>query len=120
MSDENFRNEQTLPMCRADYLLSHLAQECAEVIVRITKAQMFGLNEIQPGQDYTNWERIMHEMADVIAIGEVMNDEGVLARSFSTIDDYITRKKEKAAQFSDYSRELGRLEPSPNGKRKGR
>lgn len=100
---------QNTPMNRADYLLSHLAQECAEVIVRITKAQMFGLDEIQPGQEFTNWERIMHEMADVVAIGEVMNDEDILARSFSTIDDYIARKKEKAAQFSNLSRELGRL-----------
>lgn len=103
--------KQTLPMCRADYLLSHLAQECAEVIVRITKAQMFGLDEIQPGQGYTNWQRIMHEMADVIAIGEVMNSEGILERSFSTVDEYIERKKQKAAGFSNYSRELGRLEP---------
>lgn len=101
---------QDTPMNRADYLLSHLAQECAEVIVRITKAQMFGLNEIQPEQEFTNWQRIMHEMADVVAIGEVMNDEGILARSFSTVDDYIARKKEKAAQFSNYSRELGRLD----------
>lgn len=100
---------QNTPMNRADYLLSHLAQECAEVIVCITKAQMFGVNEIQPGQEFTNWQRLMHEMADVIAIGEVMNDEGILERSFATVDDYIERKKQKAAQFSNYSRELGRL-----------
>lgn len=101
---------QNTPMNRADYLLSHLAQECAEVIVRITKAQMFGFDETQPGQEFTNRERIMHEVADVIAIGEVMNSEGILEQSFSTVDDYIERKKQKAAQFSDYSRQLGRLE----------
>lgn len=102
--------KQNTPMNRADYLLSHLVQECAEVIMRITKAQMFGLDEVQPGQEFTNWERIMHEMADVVAIGEVMNDEGILAQSFPSMDDYIERKKQKAAQFSDYSCELGRLE----------
>lgn len=104
------KTTQNTPMNRADYLLSHLVQECAEVIVRITKAQMFGLDEIQPGQEFTNWERLMQEMADVVAIGEVMNSEEILPQSFPAMNDYIERKKQKAAQFSNHSRELGRLE----------
>lgn len=63
-------------MSRPDYLLSHLAQECAEVIVRVTKAQHFGLDEIQPEQPYTNRERLYHEVCDLLGIIEILKDEG--------------------------------------------
>lgn len=105
-------DEKQTPMCRADYLLSHLAQECNEVAVRYTKAQMFGLDEVQPGQEFTNRERILHELCDLLATCETMKDEGVLPDMAGTeTHDRVTAKKEKAAHFSDYSRELGRLLP---------
>jgi hypothetical protein len=99
---------QSIPMSRADYLLSHLAQECCEIAIRCTKAQMFGLDEIQPGQEFTNRERIMHELCDLLATGETMRDEGVLPEYAP--EERMEAKKVKAAKFSDYSRQLGRLE----------
>jgi len=39
---------------RAEYLLSVLAEECCEVAQRATKAQRFGLREIQPDQPFNN------------------------------------------------------------------
>lgn len=105
-------SKQNTPMNRADYLLSHLAQECNEVAIRCTKAQMFGLDEIQPGQELTNRERIMREMADVLALCEIMRDEGILFDiEHETCDPLVTEKKAKAVHFSGYSRELGRLVP---------
>lgn len=103
-------SDQNTPMNRADYLLSHLAQECNEVAIRCTKAQMFGLDEIQPGQEFTNRERITHELADLLAMCETMRDEGVLPdMSGIETDIRIGEKKDKAAKFANYSRELGRL-----------
>lgn len=96
------------PMSRVDYLLSHLAQECCEIAIRCTKAQMFGLDEIQPGQEFTNRDRIMHELCDLLAMCETMRDEGVLSDIQPA--ERIQAKKAKAAHFADYSRELGRLE----------
>ena len=48
-------------------LLEILAEECAEVIQRVTKALRFGVDEVQPGQPHTNAQRISYEMGDVLA-----------------------------------------------------
>lgn len=102
---------QDTPMNRADYLLSYIAQECCEIAIRCTKAQMFGLKEVQPGQHLTNLERLLHEFVDLVAICEVAKDEGVLVdMDGETTNRLVNDKKEKAENFSDYSRELGRLE----------
>lgn len=98
------------PMSRADYLLSHLAQECCEIAIRCTKAQMFGLQEVQPGQHLSNLKRILYEIADMLAMCEVMKNEGVLVElDGNTTEHLINEKKEKAAHFTTYSKELGRL-----------
>jgi hypothetical protein len=101
---------EQLPLSLADYLLSHLAQECAEIIVRATKAQHFGLDERQPGQPHTNAERIMHEWCDLIATMETVQEYGILPEL--PREEYIQRKKDKqvkAALFREYSRDLERL-----------
>ena len=46
---------------KVDLLLDCLAEECAEVIQRVCKAQRFGLREVQPGQEMTNADRILYE-----------------------------------------------------------
>lgn len=104
--------EQGLPMSRADYLLSHLAQECCEVAIRCTKAQHFGLGEVEPGQPLTNQERILYEFADVLAIADVMREVGILPDMNALspeIESRIREKKVKAAKFRNYSRDLGRV-----------
>jgi hypothetical protein len=98
-------------MTQADYLLSHLAQECAEVIVRCTKAQHFGLDEIEPGQSHTNAERVMHEWCDLIATMETLQEYGILPELAR--QERIRRhrdKRAKAALFREYSRDIGRLQ----------
>jgi hypothetical protein len=102
---------QDSPMSRADYLLSHLAQECAEVVIRATKAQHFGLDEIQPDQPYTNAERVMHEWCDLVATMETLQEYGILPEL--NRDEYIKRKRDKrskAALFREYSRNIERLQ----------
>lgn len=102
--------QQNLPMSVADYLLSHLAQECSEVAIRCTKAQMFGLDEVQPEQPLTNRERIAEEVADVTAMVELMQRVGVLPEfSERDIEARISAKHRKAQEFRVYSRQLGRL-----------
>jgi len=95
------------PLSFADYLLSHIAQECAEIIVRITKAQHFGLDEKEPGQEFTNQERIAHEFCDLLALCEVATESGVLSNT--AMGSRIEAKKLKAEKFREYSIELGRL-----------
>jgi hypothetical protein len=103
-------NKQDAPMSVADYLLSHLAQECAEVIVRCTKAQHFGLGEIQPEQGLTNARRIAEELSDLYGMVEECQRAGILPK-FTERDFQarISAKQRKAGSFRDYSRELKRL-----------
>lgn len=94
-------------MTEAENLLDHLIEECAEVIQRGTKAKKFGLDEIQPDQSYTNAERIMHELADVFGVAEVMCHKGILPRLDS---ERIAAKWTKITKYQELSRERGILE----------
>jgi len=106
MSQDN----QQSPLSFADYLLSHIAQECAEIIVRITKAQHFGLDEKEPGQEFTNRERISQEFCDLVALCEVARDSKILMDFAGSVTEArVEAKKLKAEKFREYSIELGRL-----------
>jgi hypothetical protein len=96
---------------RHEYLLVCLAEECAEVTHRISKALRFGLKEIQPGQGRTNEQRIYDEIADLYAVLEILEEWGVLKpRAFTETDAAMRAKKIKVEKFMDYSREQGTLE----------
>jgi NTP pyrophosphatase (non-canonical NTP hydrolase) len=109
------KGEKPRPMSLTDYLLSHLAQECCEVAIRCTKAQHFGLDEIQPEQGLTNRQRIAEELCDLLAIVDEMQEIEILV-PFSRRDHQarISAKIRKAGQFRDYSRKLGRLDGEHN------
>jgi NTP pyrophosphatase (non-canonical NTP hydrolase) len=49
-------------------LLTILVEECGEVTIRATKAKRFGLDETQPGQKWTNTQRLAHEIGDVLTM----------------------------------------------------
>lgn len=112
MSDSNSKTgcHVALPMSFEDYLLSHLAQECCEVAIRCTKAQMFGLDEVQPEQLLTNRQRIAEEVQDVLAMIDELQESEILPK-FSRRDSQarISAKLRKAGKFRNYSRSLGRL-----------
>lgn len=108
MLDEKLIQDSS--MSGADYLLSHIAQECAEIIVRCTKAQHFGLDEVQPEQGLTNAQRIAEELSDLYAMVDECQRQGILPE-FTERDRQarISAKQRKAQIFRDYSRKLGRL-----------
>lgn len=47
-------------MTEEDILLLQLAEECAEVIQRVSKSLRFGLQEVQIGQSLTNSKRLTY------------------------------------------------------------
>lgn len=55
-------------MTRQDHLLVRAMEECNEVAQRISKALVFGMDEVQPGQPLTNQERIYAEYCDLRAV----------------------------------------------------
>lgn len=78
-------------------LLEILAEECAEVIQRVTKALRFGVEEVQPGQPDSNSRRIGLELGDVMETVDKL-------RSCRTLDgrdiqDGMIRKEAQLARF---------------------
>lgn len=93
-------------MNTTEYLLSCLIEECAKVIQRATKAQRFGLREIQPEQDLTNEQRLAIELDDLTGTLELLAEHGL---RFPPSGERVRAKILKIEKFMDYSRELGVL-----------
>lgn len=95
-----------------DHLLLTLAEECAEVIQRITKAQRWGLHEVQPKQPLNNEQRIRYEMNDLYAVIDLLYERHgvVLFRD----NEQVIAKKAKVLHFMQYAREIGELEAAAN------
>lgn len=89
-----------------EHLLACLAEECAEVSQRVTKALRFGVSEVQPGQALTNAERIANELTDLFGVVEMLAERGVL-RVIS--GDAVLAKKRKVEHFIEYARQIGAL-----------
>lgn len=104
-------------MTRTEHLLTILAEECAEVAQRATKALRFGLQETEPGQNDNNATRLVGEYVDLLAVVEMLCDNGALPKIAQAefrvlIDMSLQLKKVKIEHFLKYSAELGTLEPS--------
>jgi len=91
-------------MNKEQLLLTILAEECAEVHQRCSKAIRFGMQEVQQGQPLNNKERILLEFNDLIATVELLFD----CKSTDLIDEgKLKAKKEKVEKYMNYSIELG-------------
>jgi NTP pyrophosphatase (non-canonical NTP hydrolase) len=95
-------------MTRTEHLLWIVAEECAEVAQRVSKAARFGLKEVQPGQPLSNAERIVQEFDDLLAVVVMLKDEGCLPASGGKAA--LLAKKAKVEKFLRYSAECGTLE----------
>lgn len=91
-----------------EYLLTLLAEECAEVQKLCTKAQRFGLEDTEPNDHITNAENMVHELGDVTAIVEMMVEEGMISAPAPSREK-IEAKKTRTKQWMNYSRERGTL-----------
>lgn len=97
-------------MTLKEYLLNRLSEECAEVIQRVSKALTFGLDEVQPGQPDDNAYRIILEYIDLVAVFEMLEDEGILKLpDGETVRTLNRQKREKVAHYMKLSRERGTL-----------
>ena len=89
-------------MTEEQYLLTVLGEECAEVAHRTSKAIRFTMEEVQPGQQVSNRERIEGELSDLMAVA------GMLGLEVSA--DLMAAKEKKVRKYMDYSRERGVLD----------
>lgn len=95
-------------MNRKEHLLTIFSEECSEIAQRVSKALRFGLQEVQKGQEATNAERIVYEFSDLLAVYEMLFNEGILPN----VDDYdLTEKQEKVEKYLLLSEAEGTLKP---------
>lgn len=94
-------------MTETEILLCCLAEECAEVSQRVSKALRFGLQEVQPGQPLTNAERITAELTDLYAVAQMIEGRGI--PRFGAMEDVLA-KQAKVRAYLEYS--MGRT-PHP-------
>ena len=108
-------------MNETEHLLTCLSEEGTEVAEvfaellaavsrtgkRASKALRFGLDEIQPGQDASNGERIVAELNDLLGVAELLQDAGVI-KDFGN-RAAVEAKKAKVRAFLEYSAECGTL-----------
>lgn len=78
-------------------VLTILIEECAEVIQRATKALRFGLDEVQPGQPWSNNCRMSQEIGDLYATINLATKHGLV--SPGCITDAMDRKMAKLAIY---------------------
>lgn len=102
-------------MTETEYLLTQLAEECAEVAQASCKALRFGLEDRNcdgPPDGPTNRERIEAELIDVDAVVEMLTERGAFERySVEFIRERIKTKRVRIERFMEYARERGTLDP---------
>jgi hypothetical protein len=92
-------------MNRIEHLLVIFAEECSEVAQEVSKALRFGVNE-QRDLPTSNLQRIEKEFSQLLAMREMLDNEGV----YIGIDYEVIRdKKAKVEEYLLYSKECGTL-----------
>jgi NTP pyrophosphatase (non-canonical NTP hydrolase) len=82
---------------RAEEALGILQEECAEVIVEVSKINRFGLdNRYNDGP--TCREKLEKELGDVLAMVDILIEQGVVSEFALAIG--IKNKKEKLKEWS--------------------
>jgi NTP pyrophosphatase (non-canonical NTP hydrolase) len=80
--------------------LGILQEECAEVIVEVSKIRRFGLDTANYNSGMTNTHRdqLAHELGDVLAMIDILLDQDIVSQT--TLDLYKQQKKDKLKQWS--------------------
>ena len=81
-------------------VLTILQEECAEVIVDISKCFRFGPDQIMEGQELTNLQRLEKELGDVEAMVELLQDLKVGITKQGTFEAKL-KKFQKLKQWSN-------------------
>lgn len=78
-------------------LLVVMAEEANEVGQRVCKALRFGMQEVQPGQNLTNAQRIAVELGDLLAVFDRLQARGLL--DANVVTDASIAKHQKLDRF---------------------
>jgi len=100
-------------MTREQMLLTQLMEECNEVAQRCSKAIRFGMDEKQVDQEETNFERIVYELQDLVAVADMISGSNSNNTLYTSLDeDMFHLKQQKVEKYLSYSESLGILTPN--------
>ncbi len=87
-------------------IITTLIEEAAEVIQRGTKLNRFGIEEVQPGQDLTNAQRLAHEIGDFLGMIEIALKAGIIDNN-----EIEVGRVRKHARFEKYRQHRPEVTP---------
>lgn len=90
------------------YILCKIAEEGSEVAKRALKAQQFGLDEVQPGQELTNYERLCAEFRDLVSSVAVLVQE---TEDMTVSDEDNSQRLQRMQRYLLLSQSLGMVDP---------
>lgn len=79
-------------------ILDITQEECAEVIVAISKISRFGLDNVKPGKPLTNRQHLAEELGDLQAMIDLCIVTGVVSK-----DEVSTAADNKIAKLKQWS-----------------
>lgn len=96
---------------RAQFLLTKLTEECAEVAQRAAKQIQFGKEEVQDGQELNNAQRLRLEVNDLLNIVVMLVEVGEIPTiTILEKEASYQAKVLKIAKYLKRSQGLGRVE----------
>lgn len=95
-------------MNRTEHLLTCLAEECTEVGKNVAKMLRFGADDMEPGTNVANRERVVEELQDLIAVTRILVREGILP-DFLDNNEMVAAKRAKIEKFMLIARGNGVL-----------
>lgn len=78
---------------------SVLQEECAEVIVAVSKIFRFGLDGKKPETNQTNIQHLEEELGDLICIVEILEAQGLI--SAANVREAVKNKQEKLKKWTN-------------------
>lgn len=79
--------------------LGILQEECAEVIVEVSKIRRFGIDSVHYKTNMTHNEMLEMEVGDVLAMIDILIEQGVL--DTRSLDEAKAAKKQKLKEWSN-------------------
>lgn len=80
-------------------ILDITQEECAEVVVAVSKISRFGIDNFKPGKPKTNREHLEEEVGDLMAMIDLMVEHKII--DINNVDVARKAKKEKLKQWSN-------------------
>lgn len=80
-------------------ILDITQEECAEVVVAVSKISRFGLDNYKPGKPLTNREHLEEEVGDLLAMVDLMLEHDIIKAD--SVEIARKAKKEKLKLWSN-------------------